>query len=185
MRQKVRHRGRQRRTLDDWLTVLAPDLMRRIAAFFTPRLSPRSPIRRAIIARLSCSNYDAIGRGDFELLLARLDPEVEFLARGIMPPDMEEVYRGHEGVRRLFEGWVGQWEDYRLEVEEVIDTGGRREMTLVTVLRQSGRGKGSGVVIEAPRAQVVTVRDGLGVRVETFYDLDDAFAAAGISEAVS
>ena len=42
--------------------------------------------------------YDAWNRDDMDACLALMDPEVEWHTTGRLP-DVEPVYRGHEGVR--------------------------------------------------------------------------------------
>ena len=49
-----------------------------------------------------------------------LDPEIEYDLTHF--PD-GKVYRGHDGVREAFRIWIGTWEDYRQELDEVIDAG--------------------------------------------------------------
>jgi ketosteroid isomerase-like protein len=115
------------------------------------------------------------------VIVAGCHPEVEWITGGT--PDgpllLDEVYRGHEGVRRYFEDWVGAWDEYRVEPEEVIDTAADR---VVVICRHGGRGKGSGVAIEQRVADVFTFRDGLAVRVQTVWDPADALAQVARSD---
>ena len=134
-------------------------------------------------ARAVCSQYEAINRRDFELMLSRCHPEVELVISEIgiagLPIDLDPVYAGREALRRFFEQWVREWEDYRIEPDEVIDTSGD---CLIMLGRQRGHGRRSGVEIDQPIASVFTLRNGLCVRIEDFWEHAQALEAAGLSE---
>jgi ketosteroid isomerase-like protein len=49
-------------------------------------------------------------------------------------------------------------------------------------MRNIGRGKGSGLEIDADVANLVTVRDGKIARLEMFWDRDAALHAAGVGQ---
>ena len=118
---------------------------------------------------------DAYLAGDFQTALGRIDPEVEFDLS--MRPD-GKVYRGHDGIVEGLRTWTGTWEDYSLEITELIDAGEH----VIAVDRQSGRGKGSGMLLEHSFSNVYTLRDGKVVRVAVFTNREDALRAAGVSE---
>jgi ketosteroid isomerase-like protein len=127
------------------------------------------------------SQFEALNRGDFDLFRVRCHPEVELDVASAAPSglmmDIDEVYRGYEGLERFFRLWFGEWEGYRVELEELIDTG----TDLVVVLgRESGRGRASGIEIARPIAFVVTFRDGLAVRLQAFSDTAKALEQIGI-----
>jgi hypothetical protein len=55
------------------------------------------------------------------------DAMIEFLDRDIEWAPVEESHmpsHGHEGARRLREGWLDNWEEHQLDVEEMLDKGG-------------------------------------------------------------
>lgn len=89
-----------------------------------------------------------------------------------------KVFHGHDGAAEATRTWLGAWEDWRLEVEEIIDLGDR----VLVLARESGRGKGSGIEIEHPHAAIVTVRNGKVVHTLGFVDRAEALEAAGLSE---
>jgi ketosteroid isomerase-like protein len=92
------------------------------------------------------------------------------------------AYRGHEEVKRFFEDdWfkVFPFEEWEVELEEVIDAGGDR---VISMSRQHGRGASSGAVAELELAQIGTVRDGQVVRVDNYVDRKKALEAAGLRE---
>ena len=120
--------------------------------------------------------YDAYARGDFELSLSYLDPEIEF-----SQPTQEPgagTYHGHEGVIQAFTQWTGAWDDYRVEVEELIDLGD----DVLARTRHHGRGKGSGVEAEMRIFQLWTLRNDKAVRARMYYDEAEAREAAGLPE---
>ena len=80
-------------------------------------------------------------------------------------------------MREFFRRWVGAFEDWAYEVEEVIDA---RDAVAVQ-LHQWGRGKGSGATVDLHFWEVWIVRDGRVVRVTHWVDEADALEAAGLS----
>ena len=120
-------------------------------------------------------SYDAFERGDLDYLIASSDPEIEI----VEPPDLpgSQTYRGHDGLIEAVQNWVGEWDEFHLDVERVIDAGRERVITLV---RHHGRGRSSGVPVESRWVYLHTGRDGKVIRWEMFGTLDDAFAAIGL-----
>jgi ketosteroid isomerase-like protein len=112
---------------------------------------------------------------DPDIALAPLDPDVEFIGFGPAPG----VVRGHDEVLKFTRRWVGAWEDYFFEPLEYRDLG---DQVLVRV-REGGRGKGSGVVVEREAFQVWTCRGGKAVRCMNIVDEAEALEAAGLTEA--
>ena len=124
--------------------------------------------------------YDAFNRGDFEWLLERTSPEIEFNTRA-EAPDLPRAIRGKSEIRRLFSEWfVGPWEGgLRQEVERIHDLGDDRVLGLVTF---RGRGKGSGIDVEVRYAHIFTLRNGIVTHIEGFLSWERALEAAGLSE---
>jgi ketosteroid isomerase-like protein len=98
-------------------------------------------------------------------------------ARFEIPGDMSaepDVYVGHDGARRYFEGFDGMLEDLGfepLEVEEVGDA-------LIIWTRFTGRGVTSGIEVEQYAAVVVWFDDeGKVARMRPHPDMDAARAA--------
>ena len=143
-------------------------------------LPPSSRLRRAMTARMMCSQYEAINRGDFELAELFCAPDVEYVweyVRGL-PMDLHDVYRGREGLREYVDAWNEAWEDARSEVEGLIDAGGDR---IAAIVRVRGRGKGSGLEAELSLIEVMTLRGGLLARLVAFDDRSQALAELGVS----
>jgi ketosteroid isomerase-like protein len=118
---------------------------------------------------------DAYVRGDSETALAAYDPEVEFDV-SIRPEG--RVYQGLEGLVEAIRTWSGTWEDYRVEIEEIIDAGDN----VVVVDHQMGRGKGSGAPLDQQTFWVYTLREGKIVRLVWLPTREEALEAAGLSE---
>ncbi len=168
----------RRRTLDERIGVRFPGLVRVLASGWS-RLSPRSRLRQAILSRFIRQGCEAVNRRDFEALFLALDPEIELHLNespigGFLPPDLLGVHRGHEGYRRVWGAGIEAMSDLRLEVEEVIDYGDR----LLTSGRNTGHGTSSGVPIDQPVFQVLTLRRGLVIRQEDFTERDKALEVA-------
>jgi uncharacterized protein len=100
---------------------------------------------------------------DFELITSRENPDAG-------------TFRGAEGSRWLT-AWRESFDGYTVEPTEIIDAGDKVFAAIV----QRGRPHGSGTEVEEHWCQVVTVRGGLIIRLETFRDRAEALKAAGLS----
>jgi ketosteroid isomerase-like protein len=93
--------------------------------------------------------------------------------------DMSEggvgMIEGREEIRNFFEEWLGAYEEYEQEVEEIQDLGNG---VAFAVFRQRGRPAGSSGWVEFRDARVLLWADGRLERVNTFLDIDRARAAA-------
>ena len=118
----------------------------------------------------------AYNRRDFDAAVESFDPEIEW----VLPArQWSDSCRGPDEVIRFWEGIDETFEDLKLQPQEFVDAGDR----VATRLRHFGRGKGSGIEIDAELYhQVVTVRAGRMVRIEYFGEWSDALAAAGLEE---
>jgi uncharacterized protein len=116
------------------------------------------------------------GRQDPEAFFFILDPEVEWDVSERFPD--ARTYHGPEGVREFYRRWIGTFDDFGYEIEEVIDAGD----SVIVVLHQWGRGKGSGVMVDNRFWMVWTVRHGKVVRYRHFSERGRALEAAGLSE---
>jgi ketosteroid isomerase-like protein len=90
------------------------------------------------------------------------------------------VYHGHEGLRQVFREWHEAWESHKADVEELIDAGDDRVISVGTA---RGRGKASGIEVELPhQAGLWTIRDGRVIRVVWFPTREEALEAAGLRD---
>jgi ketosteroid isomerase-like protein len=168
--------ARQRRSLEDRLTIRFPAGLRLVSGA-TMRLSPRSWLRQALVARRIAQTYAAVNRRDFDVILAGFDPEIEYRPSiELMPPDLETVSHGHDGFRQLWSYWTDAFADLRWDPEEILDFGDR----ILVTAQQSGRGSGSGVAVSVSVFQLFTLRGGLVTRQEDFLERSQALHAAGL-----
>jgi ketosteroid isomerase-like protein len=125
--------------------------------------------------------YDALGlavrKGDFDAFFREyVHPEIEWVPlEGA--PDMDVSY-GPEAVKGRMMAMLDVMEEPQIEAEEIIDAGEK----VVIAVRISGRGRASGIDVEAHWFHVLTERDNKAVRIEWHRSRDDALAAAGVSE---
>jgi ketosteroid isomerase-like protein len=92
---------------------------------------------------------------------------------------IDSAFYGQEAITEFFRRWAGTFEDYRWEVERLTDLGSG---AVLAVLREIGRGKGSGARVDRPLATLYTVIDGKIVRITTFRTEQEALEAAGLRE---
>jgi ketosteroid isomerase-like protein len=110
------------------------------------------------------------GAGD--LLPELLHPEFEFSFAWMDG-------RGIDAAKRATSEWIGTFEDWEIEAQEVIEVGPDQ---LVAIVRDRGRPKGSDTEIQNDFAHLWTFRDGLAVRFEAFTEKAQALEAAGLQE---
>jgi ketosteroid isomerase-like protein len=92
---------------------------------------------------------------------------------------VDDVYRGHDGVRRYMAQVYEAFEDYRPEVEDLLDTDDK----VITLAIEHGRGRGSGAAVEAhSTAHVWTMRENKAVRLDLYLDRTKALEAVGLRE---
>jgi uncharacterized protein len=121
-------------------------------------------------------SIEAYGRKGLDGTLRHYDPEVEWEAtEGFIEAG---TYRGHEGIRRYFGTMEEEFEDVRIEPEELIDAGEQ----VISAVRISGRGKESGAPVALTLISVGSLRDGLIYRVRNYPDMATALEAAGLRE---
>ena len=118
---------------------------------------------------------DAFRAGDHQAALAAYHPEV--VCDATVRPE-GGMYRGREGVAEAIRVWGGTWDDWKWEIDELIDGGDR----VLMVIRESGRGKGSGVVVVQETFWVYALRDGQIVYAQVLVDRGEALKAVGLEE---
>jgi ketosteroid isomerase-like protein len=118
--------------------------------------------------------FEQFARGDFRTVTHLYDPGVEWVEHRGVPGG--GAFGGVDEVRQGFRGWLSSWEQYRLELLELVEAGER----CFTAVRGSGRGRLSGAYAEDLFFQVWTFRAGKVVRIENFGEREEALAAAGI-----
>ena len=126
-------------------------------------------------AKLVRRALGCLDEGDVEAAIGYTHPEIEWIA----PAEWLEqrVYRGHEGLRKLDSHWRKSFDDYRLDVDRVIEFADDRCAVLV---HQRGQIKGSGAPIQQQAGYLVEIRDAKVVRVDAHFSWEDTLEAAGL-----
>ncbi len=114
--------------------------------------------------------YEALNRGDLSVVLDLLDPDIEWHEPGDSPE--AGTHQGRDSFERFFRSWIESFDGFQVEPEQVVERGGK----LIAVVHQSGRGRASGIRVDARLAHVWTVKDGRAVRWEAVADPEDALA---------
>jgi ketosteroid isomerase-like protein len=121
--------------------------------------------------------WDAWIRGDVDALFEVFHPAVEWDTTNFEGWPEDDVYRGHDGLRRFFEEWLASWDRYEAGVDEYIDGGGARVLVLCW---QRGFGSDSHVPVHMDYAQLCTLQDGLIRRMAVYSDRSEALEAVGL-----
>ena len=116
--------------------------------------------------------------GTGEFLLEDPDPDFVWDMSTFAGWPERQTYPGVEGARQFIADWDEAWETWEVEVEDHIDAGER----VVTIVRQRGRAKATGVAVEMRFGQVWTFRNGLRVRMQMYASPEEALEAAGVRE---
>jgi ketosteroid isomerase-like protein len=114
--------------------------------------------------------YEAFGSGDTEAVLALLHPDVTVEVHTDRPDIGREIYHGHEGFLDNFAELQDVFDDLVIDPQDLEDRGDR----IMVTTRITGKGKGSGVAIEAKIFHVWTLRDGMASRLEIFSNEEQA-----------
>jgi ketosteroid isomerase-like protein len=95
--------------------------------------------------------YEAFHGGDGEGALAFFDQDVVVEPHGRVDAG---IGRGQEALNRIITTWVGTFDEWREEIDDVRDLGDQ----VFVAATQRGRGKGSGVEIETHYASSMRYR---------------------------
>ena len=119
--------------------------------------------------------YEAFHGGDAEGALTCFDPDVVVDASAGVDG---RTGRGRQELAEIITAWVGAWEEWREEIEEIRDHGNQ----VYVVATQAGRGKGSRVEIETRYALVYEIRGEKITRMTMYGDPTEALEAVGLRE---
>ncbi|HEX2233657.1 MAG TPA: nuclear transport factor 2 family protein [Thermoleophilaceae bacterium] len=125
---------------------------------------------RIVLAGLKLWN-----QGRFEEALELVHPDLEWRP-GELFIDVDEVYRGHEGLMRF-------WEEFMLPFESITLQPARRAAGGDEVVIEAhffARGR-HGTDVDVHAYQRYTMRDGKLARFEAYPTWDEAMAAAGLA----
>jgi ketosteroid isomerase-like protein len=90
-------------------------------------------------------------------------------------PVLGNSFEGVAAIRGFAEDWLGAFEEWAVEPEEIIDMGNG---VVFVVYRQEGRPVGSSGLVKSLAVSVYEWADGAVVRARTYGDIDQARAAA-------
>src|SRR5215208_2272311 len=121
---------------------------------------------------MSQENVDVVRR----FLALEIDEALDYADPDIVWNPVEEASaQGHQAVRASSDRWKSEWDNYELIPEEFADMGDR----VVATVRLRGRGRGSGIEIDARFYDVYTLRDRKIVRMDQFAEQAEALELAG------
>jgi ketosteroid isomerase-like protein len=129
---------------------------------------------------MSQENVETIRRGYGHFMATgevRAHPDLVWDVSRLGWPD-QQIYAGAEGANQFNSEWAASWDDWEMEAEEYLDAGER----VVVILTQRGRSKATGIPVEMRFAQVWTLRDGQGIRMELYASVEEALKAVGLRE---
>jgi ketosteroid isomerase-like protein len=130
--------------------------------------------REEIVWRLYNEGW---GAGNLDLIIELLDPGIVWTAIEDAPD--AGTYRGHEGVRRYWLDWLGDFDIHPFRIEESIEAGDK----LVCIQCATTTGKGSGVRSELRYACAYTFgADERLVEVNEYATREEALEAASLRE---
>ena len=121
------------------------------------------------------SLIEAINRRDLPTFLGLVDQEVEYR---VLQVEMEGIYHGHDGVRKMWGAILAVVPDLVLEIEETRDSGN----LVIGTIRYRAHGRGSGVPLEGTFWAVGEYRDQKLVSDSHYGSKIEALEAAGLRE---
>jgi ketosteroid isomerase-like protein len=121
--------------------------------------------------------FQAYESGDMEGVLRLCDEHVE-ITQAVELPGVARHQYGHAGVLEAFALWPEQWDDFRVDILRISDTG---DQVIVSTLNR-GRGKASGVQVETPFSFLFSIRAGKITEWRIFMREEEALAAVGLRE---
>jgi uncharacterized protein len=123
-----------------------------------------------VVRKAIAYEYDGVGdRAEAEAIF---DPNV------VLNPIDEGPSYGLDEMRYDWERWSSAFEELKVTFEEFIDAGDQ----VIVVAHHKGRGRGSGINVDARFYEVYTLREGKVARIDEYVDRRGALEAAGLSE---
>jgi ketosteroid isomerase-like protein len=111
-------------------------------------------------------------RGELDRAFEFAHPDmVSFRAPPLPDP---QTYRGIEGVLQMYADWTADFEEFEMEVAELVDAGDR----VIVEMIQRGVGKASGALVEGRFWFVYTVADGRIARQDVYGSKEQALRAS-------
>jgi ketosteroid isomerase-like protein len=117
------------------------------------------------------ASYEALNQRDIDAAMEALAEDAEWHESDVLPDT--GVYRGREAIRTFLTDFLASWEHFHQTVEEVREEGDR----VLVMIHLEATGRGSAANVDARYAHLWTTTGGQGIRVDAFYDRDEAAAA--------
>ena len=119
------------------------------------------------------SAFAAWNDGDIARFTDHMAEDVVWLEVSGRPESAGDERHGRDRLRLGLEELFEAWESYQLDTES-IETAGNRVLVLV---RESARGRTSGIEVTSRWGYLITVEDGAVARVEAYRDPAQAIGA--------
>jgi ketosteroid isomerase-like protein len=117
------------------------------------------------------ASYEALNRGDVDAAMEVLAEDAVWHESDALPDT--GVYEGREAIRSFLTDFLASWERFHQTVEETREAGDR----VAVLIHLEARGRGSSAEVDARYAHVWTMAGGVGVRVDAYYDREEALSA--------
>src|SRR6266568_7929693 len=121
--------------------------------------------------------FDAFNRRDVDAFIELTTADFEYYP-SLVGAVERRSFSGREGMEQYFEDQRTAWEEFRALPHELRDLGDH----VLILGRMEGRGKGSGVSIDAPFGAISDFRDGRVSCIRVYLDHAEALRAAGLAE---
>lgn len=117
------------------------------------------------------ASYESLNEGNVDAAMEALAEDAEWHESEVLPDT--GVYRGREAIRAFLAQFLDSWERFHQTAEDVQQAGDR----VLVMIHLEATGRGSAADVDARYAHLWTVSGGRGIRVDAFYDRDEALAA--------
>ena len=117
------------------------------------------------------SSYEAVNRGDIDAAMEALAEDAEWYESGVLPEP--QVHRGRAAIAAFLTDFLAQWESFEQTIGETREVGEK----VAAFIHLTAVGRGSSIEVDARYAHVWTMRDGVGVRVDAYYEEANALRA--------
>lgn len=118
----------------------------------------------------------AFNNGDLDRALEPFDPSVSYYEAPGNTLDTSEVLRGLAEIRDSLTAYIAEFENFRAEIDELVDAGDR----VLCVQRWMGTGRSRGTPVEFQEVLVYTFAEGKITEGRVFPDRASAAAALGL-----
>jgi uncharacterized protein len=119
---------------------------------------------------------ERINARDIDGILPLISPEIEYRTRE--NESDAGVFRGREEFAKFADSWLGAFDEYEVEIYDYIDAG----EYVVVPGRAQGRGRTSGIVVDAEETWVWRIRSGKAVECREYANKAEALEAVGLGK---